>query len=482
MALISSEILTILYNNFDPAVEAGEDFYVDCTDVRGGTTFVQTLCVELSEAQSDQKRGGGYTHALFAGHIGGGKSSELKHLQREMQEKTPKPGRKRLFPVFVDMRQFLDDLDAAREEILLAIVSELAFVLSRDEGIELKDGYLTKRLNELKDYLVSDVEINEGEITLPNSKVKIQRLQTAPEARLKVRAALRGHTTSILEEINKVFIDARTQLKEKSPKQGGTPYTDFVLIVDGLDRLTGYDGRKGADESQRALFLDDSPILIGLQAHCVFTIGLAAMRASEPQLRDRYVRKPFLLPMIKTEKRGILQSDRVEHPAYEEGHERMREIICKRLPLHVTEAMVFEPAALDFLIKYCGGHTRTLMIYARAATLYGERTLPITRHTAERAVAQNIAFTSPLGGADDWKRLAALELSDTQEWQAHDPENRRLLEQLYVLEYINGGDEDVFNDLTPWYAVHPVVRELRPFKRELQALQALQAAQTPTQT
>ena len=467
MALTEGEILTILYNNFDPAVEAGVDFYVDCTDVRGGTTFIQTLCVELSEAENS------YTHALFSGHIGGGKSSELKHLQREMQE-TPKPGRNRLFPVFVDMRQFLDDLDAAREEILLAIVSELAFALKEEQNIEIKDAYLTKRFNEIKDYFKSDVEVNDAEIALPGFKTKIQRLKTSPEARHKVREALRGHTSSILDEINHVFIDARTQLKKKTSQQGGTPYADFVLIVDGLDRLTGYNEKRGADESQRALFLDDSPILTGLKAHCVFTIGLAAMRASEPQLRDRYVRKPFLLPMIKTEQRGNVEDNIVNHPSYPKGCERLREIVRKRLPLHVTEEMVFEPAALDFLIDYCGGHTRTLMIYARAATLYGERTLPITLHTAQRAVVENNPFTLPLGGADDWKRLAALELSDTQEWRAHDPDNRRLLEQLYVLEYINGGGnqgDDMFNDLTPWYAVHPIVRQLRPFKRALQALQ-----------
>ncbi|HEX9930764.1 MAG TPA: hypothetical protein VGB02_19680 [Pyrinomonadaceae bacterium] len=39
-----------------------------------------------------------------------------------------------------------------------------------------------------------------------------------------------------------------------------------------------------------------------------------------------------------------------------------------------------------------------------------------------------------------------------------------MLENLTVLEYINGGDEDIWEEVAPWYAVNPIVRELREFK------------------
>ncbi|MCW3055331.1 MAG: hypothetical protein JWN14_4501, partial [Chthonomonadales bacterium] len=57
------------------------------------------------------------------------------------------------------------------------------------------------------------------------------------------------------------------------------------------------------------------------------------------------------------------------------------------------------------------------------------------------------------------------ERSEDQSWDNNDPERRQLLEMLCVLEYMNGDRaQDRFNKAMPWYAVHPIVRELNPFK------------------
>jgi hypothetical protein len=45
-----------------------------------------------------------------------------------------------------------------------------------------------------------------------------------------------------------------------------------------------------------------------------------------------------------------------------------------------------------------------------------------------------------------------------------DPDFLAMLENLSVLEYINGGDGDPFAAAEPWYAVNPIVRELGQFK------------------
>lgn len=46
-----------------------------------------------------------------------------------------------------------------------------------------------------------------------------------------------------------------------------------------------------------------------------------------------------------------------------------------------------------------------------------------------------------------------------------------MLENLSVLEYLNGGDEDVFAEAEPWYAVNPIVCELKKFKEAVAFLQ-----------
>jgi len=45
-----------------------------------------------------------------------------------------------------------------------------------------------------------------------------------------------------------------------------------------------------------------------------------------------------------------------------------------------------------------------------------------------------------------------------------------MLENLSILEYRNGGDNDSFSAAEPWYAVHPVVRELKRFKEACASL------------
>ncbi|HQR31973.1 MAG TPA: hypothetical protein PLK30_04480, partial [Blastocatellia bacterium] len=51
----------------------------------------------------------------------------------------------------------------------------------------------------------------------------------------------------------------------------------------------------------------------------------------------------------------------------------------------------------------------------------------------------------------------------------------KMLENLSIFEYLNGGSENEFEEATPWYAVNPIVRELRTFKEAVARLRAQQA-------
>jgi hypothetical protein len=66
---------------------------------------------------------------------------------------------------------------------------------------------------------------------------------------------------------------------------------------------------------------------------------------------------------------------------------------------------------------------------------------------------------------DHWSKLVALDRSPNQEIPGGDESFLAMLENLTVLEYINGdGQNDPFFSTEPWYAVHPIVRELQKFK------------------
>jgi hypothetical protein len=69
---------------------------------------------------------------------------------------------------------------------------------------------------------------------------------------------------------------------------------------------------------------------------------------------------------------------------YEPGLECLRKILRKRLASHEI-GEVFEADALEFLLKYSGGHVRNLMTFVQSACTYTDTT-PITLIAAKRAV------------------------------------------------------------------------------------------------
>lgn len=128
---------------------------------------------------------------------------------------------------------------------------------------------------------------------------------------------------------------------------------------------------------------------------------------------------------------------------------------------------VITDEALAFLIKYSGGHARSLMIFVQNACTYLDRP-PITIREARQAVQQAVRVFATSIDEGHWDKLANLARSDDQKIPNGDQDYLAMLENLSVLEYINGGDGDVFESAEPWYAVNPIVCELQRFKAALQ--------------
>ncbi|MGH9846429.1 MAG: hypothetical protein ACREEM_47635 [Blastocatellia bacterium] len=179
-----TDYLKQIYNACDPYLPASPEYYLDCAEARGDAAFARRV-------RSHLKRANDHRCFLLSGHIGCGKSSELKKL--EIALTSVSPGDDCYFPVLIDVSEYLDDYDVAATDILLAIVTELADSLRQKLNVELKDNYFTKRLNEIKQFFLSDVEINEGELELGFAKAKVQRLKKDPTARENVRKWLENH-------------------------------------------------------------------------------------------------------------------------------------------------------------------------------------------------------------------------------------------------------------------------------------------------
>ncbi len=447
------EALKNIYNACDPDLPASSQYYFDCAEARGETAFAKVVRRHLTLAD-------GHLCFLLSGHIGCGKSSELKMLERTLTNVPPTEDC--YFPVIVDVSEYLDDFDVSMTDILLAIVTELADALRQTFNIELKDSYFTKRLNEIKNYVLSDAEIDKGELQLGFAKLQVQRLKKDPTARKKVRDILEPKVSSMLEEINLVFEEARLALKKLPPtsllKQ---PCRDLVIILDNLEKIRKVGPVEEGLASQRELFLERYTQLTSMQAHFIYTVPLRLVRSADgPQLEQRYG-PLFVLPMIKV----IERETRIPFTA---GIESVRQILEKRLGgLKLDQAFTTE--AIDFLLKYSGGHVRNLMIFARNACIY-TNALPITLPAVQKAIRQTVNTYSSSIPETHWEKLAKLDLSADQRIPNGDEDYLKMFENLSLLEYINGGDENIFEESEPWYAVNPIVRELKKFNEARQNL------------
>lgn len=451
--------LKTLYNACAPMKPASPAYYVDCSDVRGSTALCLTFRNHLRQCEDH------FLRFLFSGHIGCGKSSELAHLAHVIEDPNPKSPYKRYFPVVVDAQDYLDEYDVTPTDILLAIVTEVASTL-REKGIgELADSYMVRRLAEMKDLLLTEVGAEGADFDLGAVKTGIRLLKRNPEARKRVREKLRPQTSSFLAEVNVVFEEARILLRKKQTPKGEAPYVDLVLILDNLEKIQRFEGFGEGLPSHRELFVERARQLTGLEAHVVYTVPLSLVIAEGKKLGALYGTDPFVLPMVKI-------AERDPEKPYPPGRARVRELIQRRAPDNPLVPELFEDEALDWLIRYSGGHLRDLMQFIQESVTYVEEP-PITLSAAKRALGQTVALYSRSIRDSYWMKLAEVEVHPDKRIDLADADYQTMLEQLIVLEYVNGGNEsDSFNPCAPWYGVNPIVRELRPFKRAVEALRA----------
>jgi hypothetical protein len=437
-----------IYNAFNPLDAATAEQYWEMAAARGTDgALVKDFLRNIRFARQN------YVRFLFSGHIGSGKSSELAQL-REKLLAGRSAGDFRYFPVLIDTNDYISDYDADAIDLLLAVVAETAATLRQELGLNLADTYFQNRFTELKAFLLSEVEMSEGEVTLGNAKVKLRRLKADETARTKVREVLRPQVSTILAEINTLLDRVRTKLQEES-----TGFNDIVLIIDNLEKIRKVGNAEEGFPSQKELFLEQYTKLTGFDAHVIYTVPLRLVRSTDaPQLYLRYD-GVFVLPAVKTRDRA--------GNTFAAGTEALHALISRRVTPDSVEEIIDEEA-LRFLVTCSGGHVRHLMLLMRGATAAADR-LPIDIGAARKAVQQLVGIYSVSVTEEQWDKLIAVERSTDQKIANGDAAYLSLLENAAILEYRDGEGDDPFEVAEPWYAVHPLVRQLKKFKERLSA-------------
>jgi hypothetical protein len=205
-------------------------------------------------------------HLLFAGHRGGGKSTELLRLKEKLAN--PPAGERRFFVVHFEAdEEDIDVNDADVPDLLLSIIRQVGKALREAEGIDLRPTWLTKYVDGLKALLGSEVEFQQLQLDLKIAKFTAA-IKSSPDERRKIRDALEPNVSNILSAANELLDEAVIRLKKKG-------YANLALIVDNLDRIVLRDVPGSQFNTHEQLFINRGDQLAQIGCHVIYTLPIS---------------------------------------------------------------------------------------------------------------------------------------------------------------------------------------------------------------
>lgn len=414
------------YEAFDPDAPTPErfaDVYVSLDEARGGEVTGQIIR-ELRRANPARP-----VCRLIAGHKGCGKTVELMHMARELE----KDG---AFTVFHWLAESTIDLAGVDfPDLALGLVSGLSRWLKDTYGIQLKPGYFSTLGVRLKDYLQSEVTIDDLDLASGMAKITAH-IKQSPTVRAKVRAALDPDSDSLLEAINAVIGEAKEELQRL-----GRP-ANLVILVDDLDK-GGWDRHPTAGMTTGEFLFDKRHLqLRGLNCHVVYVLPLdLAYGRIAGTLQNRYGDIP-LIPMVEVRTRPPAMKP------HEPGIQGLRKLVSRRLKMaDLQPEAAFAAGTEETLIRDSGGEPRQLMHLLRAALNYGR--LPIDQAAVQQAIESARKTLRRPMGSEDWRIVKDVGQTGLLPKDAASEERiRTLIINRQILQYSNGEE---------WFAPSPLL-------------------------
>lgn len=422
-----SDVLERVYKVFDPApLEADEvDLYIDLDAVRGEGAVVDHLAQRIRLSAKP-------TCLLLTGHRGSGKSTELKRLQRELEN-----GEKRFFVVFCEARSDLDLNDVDFPEVLLTLVYQLAKQLKERADISLNPDVFKDRWERFKK-LLGNFSFEGVELDVVLLKIT-GAIKNSPDARDQVRKAMEPDTGNLLHAANDVIGEAKLELSKKH-------YHDVVILVDDLDKMVLREHAAAGCSTAEHLFINRHAQLSAFKCHTVYSMPLAlAYSAQEQKIANLYGGHPPVIPMTRITHRPP------KGTVYKAGMDLFRAVIAARLrQAGQDEAAVFENDKIrDRLIKLSGGQPRELMILIREAIIGGG--LPIKDDAVDRAEREGRRAYARQLREEHWTVLKQVgKKGKINRTLDNDEVVREVLDSRAVLQYVNKEE---------WYGLNPLVMQ-----------------------
>lgn len=276
-----------------------------------------------------------YVKLIFSGHIGSGKTIELKRLHHELN----KPSQ--YFSVFISIEEELEISRFEPEDFYVLLITKLITQL-QEKGISrnteslkelakmfFSDSEVKKEISEsIKDELAVNVEAGIGFFDFFKIGGSLKNLLAGETKTAKViREVTRKNLLHLTQLLNDYLSDIRADIQAENLGQ------DILFIVDGSEKIMF--------EKYETLFVRDANVLIGINANMIMSVRIDAfyqIEKSPIRFTSRYV-----VPMIRTDK--------------VENCDALCEIITKRIDF---DTFFENKETLEKCIFYSGGCIRQL--------------------------------------------------------------------------------------------------------------------------
>lgn len=422
---------------YEEALPSGDPRYVDTQAARGSEKTFSRLARKFGwDPASEAFFAPNDKHVLFFGHIGSGKTTELRRYADLLNQS------KKFYVVEVDVLAKLDRNNLQYTEALMAMAETLldrlvgdSYQLSEAAIQPLRDWFapaVTTRLQsrELSAELKAGLEVGGG---LPGL-VKLfggftSAFKTGASTKTEWRQEIRNRFSTLASAFANFIRAAEVELKKEGRAER------VLFLVDGTDKMRGEDTLR--------FFVQDAEQLLAIEALAIYTAPL------DLKYDGRLVGKldaDMVLPMIKLQER--------DGQRCEAGWAALTELLLRRADRSVFDA----DADVARLVEHSGGHPRELLRLLKLCCEMADA--KIDAGVVDKAIAQLAADYRYFLKPEDYQLLASVDRMPEQ--PGNDETAQQLLHRLALMQYNDG----------TWRRSHPVVRTLEGYKLAAQSLGA----------
>ena len=424
-----SHLLEVLQKiEYEEALPDGDPRYVDSREARGSEKTFTRLARKFGWDPASNAFFAPYEkHILFFGHIGIGKTTELRRYALQLNAS------RRFYVVEVDVLAKLDRNNLQYTEVLMAMAETLlerlhadGFVLGAEalEPLQRWFGNVVETQTTTKELSAELKTVAEGGGGIPGL-IKLlatftAAFKTGSSQKSEWRREIRNDFTSLALAFNTLIRLAEAQLARQGRAE------QLLFLIDGTDKMRG--------EDTQQFFVQDAEQLLAIKTLVIYT---APLHLKYDGRLGGKLDADIVLPMMKLYER--------DGGRFEAGWRTMRRLLL----LRADRCLFASDAEVDRLVEFSGGHPRELLRLLKLCCELAEDRIDasVVQTAIEKLAADYRYFLKPA----DYALLKTIDSNPVD--GGNDEQAQQLLHRLALLQYNDG----------TWRRSHPVVRTLEGY-------------------